>query len=499
MDRPTVRHTGRVTRPDEFSDTSERAACTDLARPDPSRVRGCTTSSPSGTAEPPRGPPDDRAEVSYEFSDTFRGRGWLLIGALVVPSAAWAQATEAHADSGDTAWMLVSAALVLLMTPGLALFYGGMVRRKNVLATLMYSHFALALVTIQWVLFGYSLTFGKTHHGLIGGFEHALLNGVVGELKGSVPALAFMAFQMKFAIITPALISGAFVERMRFAGYVIFTLLWTTLVYDPVAHWVWADGGWMNALGVLDFAGGTVVHWTAGVSALVCAIYIGRRLGFGRDKFIPHDLPMTITGAGLLWFGWFGFNAGSALAAGQTAALAFATTHIAAATAAMTWVLAEWKFRRRPTLLGFVSGLVAGLVAITPAAGFVSPGASLIIGALAGLACWFAVQLKERRFHYDDALDAWGVHGVGGMLGALLVGVFSRKVLNTAGADGLLAGDPSLVGKQALGLLVAGAYAAVMTLGILWLVERTFGLRVSEDDEREGLDATQHGEAAYTS
>jgi Amt family ammonium transporter len=395
--------------------------------------------------------------------------------------------------------MLVSAALVLLMTPGLALFYGGMVRRKNVLATLMYSHFALALVTIQWVVFGYSLTFGKTHHGLIGGFEHVLLDGVVGEIKGSVPALAFMAFQMKFAIITPALISGAFVERMRFAGYVIFTLLWSTLVYDPVAHWVWAEGGWMATLGVLDFAGGTVVHWIAGVSALVCAIYIGRRLGFGRDKFIPHDLPMTITGAGLLWFGWFGFNAGSALAAGQTAALAFVTTHIAAAAAAMTWVLAEWKFRRRPTLLGFVSGLVAGLVAITPAAGFVSPRASLIIGALAGLACWFAVQLKERRFHYDDALDAWGVHGVGGMLGALLVGVFSRKVLNPAGADGLLAGVPSLLWKQALGLLTAGVYAAVMTLGILWLVERTFGLRVSEDDEREGLDATQHGEAAYTS
>src|SRR5215468_8065843 len=259
----------------------------------------------------------------------------LCAAALCLPGTALAQATEAHADTGDTAWMLISAALVLLMTPGLALFYGGMVRRKNVLATLMYSHFALALVTIQWVLFGYSLTFGKTHHGLIGGFDHILLEGMVGELKGSVPALAFMAFQMKFAIITPALNSGAFVERMRFAGYVAFTLLWTTLVYDPVAHWVWADGGWMATLGVLDFAGGTVVHWTAGLSALICALHIGRRLGFGRDKFIPHDLPMTITGAGLLWFGWFGFNAGSALSAGQIAALAFSTTHIAAASAAM--------------------------------------------------------------------------------------------------------------------------------------------------------------------
>jgi ammonium transporter, Amt family len=395
--------------------------------------------------------------------------------------------------------MLVSAALVLLMTPGLALFYGGMVRRKNVLATLMYSHFALALVTVQWVVFGYSLTFGPTHGGLIGGFDFVLLKGMLSGLKGSVPALAFMAFQMKFAIITPALISGAFVERMKFGAYVLFTLLWSTLVYDPVAHWVWSDGGWMAKLGVLDFAGGTVVHWTAGVSALVCALFIGRRVGFGRDKFIPHDLPMTITGAGLLWFGWFGFNAGSALAAGQTAALAFVTTHIAAASGAMAWVLAEWFFRRKPTLLGFVSGLVAGLVAITPGAGFVSPAASLVIGGLAGLVCWTAVLLKEKRFHYDDSLDAWGVHGVGGMLGALLVGVFSSKALNASGADGLLAGDPSLLGKQALGLMAAGAYTVVLTLGILMVINRMFGLRVSEDDEREGLDATQHGEAAYTS
>src|SRR5215475_8704071 len=247
----------------------------------------------------------------------------LFAAALCLPGSAWAQATEAHADTGDTAWMLVSAALVLLMTPGLALFYGGMVRRKNVLATLMYSHFALALVTIQWVFFGYSLAFGKTHGGLIGGTDYLLLNGMAGTLKGSVPALVFMAFQMKFAIITPALISGAFVERMKFSAYVAFTLLWSTLVYDPVAHWVWADGGWMAALGVLDFAGGTVVHWTAGLSALICALFIGKRVGYGREKFIPHDLPMTITGAGLLWFGWFGFNAGSALSAGQIAALAF--------------------------------------------------------------------------------------------------------------------------------------------------------------------------------
>lgn len=425
-------------------------------------------------------------------------RGWALAVALI-PFAAHAQAAETAVNSGDTAWMLIASALVLLMTPGLALFYGGMVRKKNVLATFMYSHFALALVTIQWVLFGYSVAFGQTHGGLIGGLEYLLLDGVVGTTKGSVPHLVFMAFQLKFAIITPALISGAFVERVKFSSYALFTLLWSTLVYDPVAHWVWADGGWMNKLGVLDFAGGTVVHWTAGLSALVCALFIGKRVGYGKEKFIPHNLPMTITGAGLLWFGWFGFNAGSALAAGRNAALAFVTTHVSAAAAAASWVVAEWVLRKKATMLGFASGLVAGLVAITPAAGFVGPGAALVIGALAGVVCFAAVVLKERKFHYDDSLDAWGVHGVGGCLGALLVGVFSRKVFNASGADGLLAGDPALLGKQALGLLAAGAYTVVLTVAILFVVDKLLGLRVPEDDEREGLDATQHGEAAYTS
>jgi ammonium transporter, Amt family len=315
-------------------------------------------------------------------------------------------------------------------------------------------------------------------------------------IKGSIPHLAFMAFQLKFAIITPALISGAFAERMKFSAYVLFTLLWTTFVYDPVAHWTWGEGGWMLKLGVLDYAGGTVVHWTAGLSALLCALYIGKRLGYGRERFIPHNLPMTITGAGLLWFGWFGFNAGSALAAGQSAALAFATTHIAAASAALTWVLAEWWLRKKPTLLGLVSGLVAGLVAITPGAGFVSPAASLLIGGLAGLVCYGAVLLKE-RLHYDDSLDAWGVHGVGGMLGALLVGVFAQSALNPAATDGVLAGNVSLLGKQAIGLLAAGGYTVVVTLLILLVVDKVVGLRVTEDEEREGLDASQHGEAGY--
>jgi len=416
---------------------------------------------------------------------------------LLVGLPAWAQANAPNLNSGDTAWMLVSSALVLLMTPGLALFYGGMVRRKNVLATFMYSYLALALITVQWVLFGYSLTFGQTHSGLIGGLNYVLLSPIVFQLKGSLPHLAFVAFQLKFAIITPALISGAFVERMKFSAYVLFLLLWSTLVYDPIAHWTWADGGWMSNFGVLDFAGGTVVHWNAGLSALICALLIGKRLGYGRERFIPHNLPMTLTGAGLLSFGWFGFNAGSALAAGQNAALAFVTTHTAAASAALSWISAEWIFRKRPTLLGFASGLVAGLVAITPAAGFVSPGAALVIGALAGVVCYAAVLLKE-KFQYDDSLDAWGVHGVGGMLGALLVGVFAQKVLNPAGADGLLAGNVALIGKQAVGLLAAGAYAGVLTFAILVVLDKTIGLRVTQDEEREGLDESQHGEAGYT-
>jgi Amt family ammonium transporter len=407
-----------------------------------------------------------------------------------------AQAAATTIDSGDTAWMLVASALVLLMTPGLALFYGGMVRKKNVLATFMYSFYALALVTVQWVILGYSLAFGHTHGGWIGGLDFALLRNVGVEPRGTVPHLAFMAFQLKFAIITPALISGAFAERMRFSAYALFTLLWTTLVYDPIAHWTWAEGGWLARMGVLDFAGGTVVHWTAGVSALVAAIYIGKRLGYGKEHFVPHNLTMTVTGGGLLWFGWFGFNAGSALAAGQSAALAFVTTHVAAGAAALAWSLAEWKHRGRPTLLGIVSGLVAGLVAITPAAGFVSPSASLVIGLIAGTLCYGSVLLKE-RLRYDDTLDAWGIHGVGGMIGALLTGVFARKALNPAGNDGLLAGNPGLLAKQALGLLAAGAWALVATLVLLKLVDKLVGLRVSEEDEREGLDSTQHGESGY--
>ncbi len=421
----------------------------------------------------------------------------LAVGALALAAPSVARAdTVPTLDTGDTAWLLVSSAFVLFMTPGLALFYGGMVRRRNVLSTFMFVHFALALVSLQWVTVGYSLAFGSSHGGLLGGGDFVLLRGVEGALRKTVPHMAFMAFQLKFAIITPALIAGAFVERMRFSAYVLFTLLWTTLVYDPVAHWAWADGGWLLRLGALDFAGGTVVHLTAGVAALVCALRLGKRVHYPREKAPPHNLTMTVTGAGLLWFGWFGFNAGSALGANRLAAMALVTTHVSAAAASLSWLAVEWWHRGRPTMLGFVSGLVAGLVAITPAAGYVSVGASIVIGLASGAVCYGAVLLKE-RWHYDDSLDAFGVHGVGGILGALLTGVFAQKALNADGADGLLAGNAAQLGKQVVGVVVVGAYSAALTWGILGVVDRVVGLRVSEEEELEGLDETQHGESGY--
>jgi ammonium transporter, Amt family len=402
-------------------------------------------------------------------------------------------------NAGDTAWMLVATSLVMLMTPGLALFYGGMVQSKNVLSTFMHSFFALGLVSIQWAVVGYSLAFGAAHGGvgaLIGGFEFALLDGVGVEAHGTVPHLVFMAYQGMFAVITPALVSGAYAERMRFSAYVLFTLAWTTLVYDPIAHWVWAEGGWLAKLGALDFAGGTVVHLASGVSALVSALVVGKRLGYPTTLRPPHDLTMTVLGAGLLWFGWFGFNAGSALGANGLAALALVNTHLAAAAGAVVWALVEQQRIGKPTMLGVASGLVAGLVGITPAAGFVSPMAALVIGAAAGAACFAGVLLKV-RLGYDDALDAFGVHGVGGALGALLTGVFAAKVYNAAGADGLLRGNVRLFGVQALGVVAAGLYAAAVTWVILKVVDRAIGLRVDADAEREGLDPVLHGESAY--
>jgi Amt family ammonium transporter len=352
------------------------------------------------------------------------------------------------------------------------------------------------VITLQWLLIGYSLTFGPSRGGLIGGLDFVGLQGLAGEARGSVPHLAFCAFQMMFAVITPALIAGAFAERMRFSAYLIFTLLWSTLVYDPVAHWVWAEKGWLFEMGALDFAGGTVVHLAAGISALVCAIVVGRRTGYPHERHVPHNLTMTLIGAGILWFGWFGFNAGSALTSGGLAALALLDTHVAAAAGACGWVVVEWKHRGKPTALGAASGLVAGLVGITPAAGFVAPWAAAAIGALAGLVCYAAVVGKE-RLGYDDSLDAFGIHGVGGLLGALLTGVFAQKALNEAGRDGVIAGNPGQMLPQLAGIVAVGVYAAVVTLLLLKAVDWIVGLRVPVSEEREGLDATEHGETGY--
>lgn len=403
-------------------------------------------------------------------------------------------------NGADTAWVLISAALVMLMTPGLALFYGGLVRQKNVLSTLMHSFFMLALISVQWVLWGYTLAFGPDRGGLIGGLEWLGLAGVGVEpnptYAATIPHQAFMVYQMMFAVITPALISGAFAERKRFKAFAIFSLLWATLVYDPVAHWVWADGGWLRSLGALDFAGGTVVHITSGVSALVCAMVLGQRLGFGKEPMEPHNVTMTVLGTGLLWFGWFGFNAGSALGAGGLAASAFVTTNTAAAMAALTWMTASWIRHQRPSVLGATAGAVAGLVGITPAAGFVTPMAALIIGFVAGLSCFVVVEFIVRR-RVDDALDVFGVHGVGGVVGALLTGVFATTTVNSAGADGLFYGNPGLLGVQALAVLVVAAYSAIVTWGLLKLVDVLFGLRVTPEEEQRGLDVSQHGEAGY--
>ena len=404
-------------------------------------------------------------------------------------------------NAGDTAWLLVSAALVLLMTPALALFYGGMVRKKNVLSTIMHSLSAIPLVTLVWVLYGYSLAFGPSHHGLIGSFSFIGLRGLESAAHGSVPSLAFVAFQMMFAIITPALISGAFAERMKFSAYVAFVLAWSTFVYVPVAHWVWADEGWLLKLGALDFAGGTVVHLTAGASALVCALMVGKRHKYPQERPLPHNLTMTLTGAGVLWFGWFGFNAGSALSSGWLAALAFMTTHLGAAGGALGWVVVEWKHRGKPTALGIASGLVAGLVAITPAAGYVSPLGAVAIGFIASIVCYVAVQAKY-KYGYDDSLDAFGVHGVGGLTGAILTGVFSLKrtfpgATDSVGEAGLLEGNPKQLGIQVLACVVSAVYAVAVTWVILKVIDKTLGLRVTLSDEREGLDTTQHGEEGY--
>jgi Amt family ammonium transporter len=396
----------------------------------------------------------------------------------------------------DTAWMLVATALVLLMTPALAFFYGGLVRSKSSLNTMMMSFAALGVVGIVWALFAYSLAFGEGN-ALIGGWGNALLNGVGTEAKGTIPHVLFMAFQGTFAIITAALISGAVVERMRFGPYLAFISLWTLLVYAPVAHWVWG-GGWLMTRGVLDFAGGTVVHINAGVSALVAALVLGVRKDYARQAILPHNVPFTLLGAGLLWFGWFGFNGGSALAANELAALAFTNTFLAPMATLVVWVLLDYFRTGHATAVGGATGIVIGLVAITPAAGFVSPASALLLGALAAFPSYFVIVLRSRT-RLDDSLDVFAGHGIGGMTGALLTGVFAQKAWNAAGADGLIAGNASQLAIQALGVASSIAYSAVVTFGILKLLALVTALRAEPRAEGIGMDVSQHGEEAYSS
>ncbi len=406
-------------------------------------------------------------------------------------------------NTGDTAWVMTCAALVFIMTPGVALFYGGLARRKNMLSVLMQCFFIICLMSLQWVLFGYSLAFAPDlGHGIIGSLEWVGLKGVGFEPNAdyaeTIPHIAFMIFQAMFAIITPALIVGAFAERIKFSAFVVLMLLWSTFVYDPIAHWVWGTGGWLRDLGALDFAGGIVVHVSSGVSALLMAILIGKRVGINNHGFTPHNLPLTVLGGALLWFGWFGFNAGSALGSGGLAANAFVTTNTAAAAAGLTWAMIEWQRHGAPTILGIVTGALAGLVAITPACGFVSPLSAILIGIMASMVCYLAVTTIKSKFGYDDALDVFGVHGVGGIWGTLATGLFAEKVINAGGADGLFFGNVKLFIIQGFYLVACLAYALIMTWILYKFVDALFGMRVEREDELMGLDLTQHHESAYT-
>ncbi|MFA6133929.1 MAG: ammonium transporter [Phycisphaerae bacterium] len=430
--------------------------------------------------------------------------GGALAGDSVTPGPggqALPAAPVLQADSGDTAWVLISAALVMFMTPGLAFFYGGLVRKKNMLSILMQCFMILCLISVQWVLFGYSLAFGPDVKGIVGSLGWAGLSGVgldPGSYAPHVPHQAFMIFQMMFAVITPGLIIGAFAERMKFTGFCVFTLLWATLVYDPVCHWVWGEGGFLRQMGVQDFAGGIVVHINAGLAALAAALVLGRRQGYPKVISPPHNLPFAVIGAAMLWFGWFGFNAGSALGAGKVATNAFVATHTAGAVAGLTWALMEWLLIRRPTMLGMITGCVAGLAAVTPAAGYVNAMGAMAIGVGSGAICYLSVSFVKARLQYDDSLDAFGVHGVGGIWGTLALGIFATKSVNPDSANGLLYGGSSLMLAQLTAVGVTLAYSFVATLLLLKAVNWVTKLRVSEQDERIGLDLTQHREAGYT-
>jgi len=399
----------------------------------------------------------------------------------------------------DTAFIIICSALVMFMTPGLALFYAGMTRSKNALGTMMQSFAALGVISLVWLFWGYSLSFGTDINGMIGGFDFLFMSGVGMEphesIASNLPHVVFMIFQCMFAIITPALITGAFAERMRFSAFLIFIVLWCTFVYAPLCHWVWG-GGWMGEMGALDFAGGAVVHMSSASAALAAALVIGKRKGWGKRSFLPHNLPMTMIGTALLWFGWFGFNAGSALAADGLAGNAFATTHFAAGTAMLAWIFAEWKFHGKPTTLGAASGAVAGLVAITPAAGFVGIIPSVIIGLGAGVFCYYGVSLKS-RLGYDDSLDVVGIHGIGGIWGALATGLFASTAINPGGADGLFYGNAAQLWIQFVSVVATCLFAFIVSYILLKVVNAIVPLRISEEDEEAGLDVAQHSESAY--
>ncbi len=405
-------------------------------------------------------------------------------------------------NAGDTVFVLFSAALVMLMTLGLALFYGGLVRAKNVLSIIMQCLILACAISLQWILFGYSLAFGPDiGGGIIGGLQWIGLHGVgvkpYAAYSSTIPHQAFMIFQCMFAAITPALIIGAFAERIKFSAFFVFSLLWAIVVYDPLAHWIWGQGGWLHSLGTLDFAGGMVVHLSAGIAALVLCVLMGKREGYPHHAFTPHNLPMTYLGLTLLWFGWFGFNAGSALAANGVATSAFVATNTSAAAAGLTWALIEWMLNKAPTSLGTATGVVAGLATITPAAGFVTPLSAMLIGISAGIVCYFMVAVVKQRFGYDDSLDVFGVHGIGGMLGTFMVGLLATKAVNSGGANGLLYGGSHLVVAQVVGILATLAYSVALTIVIYKVVDSTLGMRVSKEDEVTGLDLSQHKEAAY--
>ena len=420
-------------------------------------------------------------------------------------TAAWpanAFAQEGTIDTGDTAWLLTSAALVLAMTPALAFFYGGLVRRKNILSVLMQCFIIICIVTLQWVLIGYSLAFGPDRMGLIGGLAFLGLKGVgaapSADYATTVPHTAFVFYQCMFAVITPALILGAFAERKKFSTFCVFMLIWATFVYDPLCHWVWAVGGFIGGMGALDFAGGTVVHINAGVAALVCSLVLGKRQGYPGKISPPHNLPFAVLGAGLLWFGWFGFNAGSALGANGLAASAFLSTHVAASAAGLTWAILDWKINAHATVLGMITGVVAGLVAITPAAGFVGPIDAIWIGIGAAIACYFFVAVVKVKLGYDDSLDVFGVHGIGGIWGALATGLWASTEINPGGANGLFYGNPGLLLVQLKAVLVTVIFSGVVTFVILKILDAVMGIRVAAEEERIGLDLTQHRESGYT-